>query len=366
MADTLFAHLALTFGKHPENLATEALGHVLRHSVAARAALHDLLLKFGVDVPSELSWVTQVGGKDDARPDLVGLSGDGEQPVVVEAKFWAGLTEHQPVTYLGRRGLRALVFVAPAARAVHLWDELRRRCAGNVPLDEVAAPLPGTRLADIAGKRLAFISWRTLVAAMMAAAEASEDRRAAADLGQLQGLCDRMDSEAFLPVTSEELTTHVYRRVVEFGALVDDVVAQLVERGAATTKGVRVSKGNGWYGRYLWLRGVGVLALCDVRKWNKYAATPLWLSVYGANWHQSAPQAAREALAKFEAATPQRMFIATDGFPTVPLFVPAGLDRDGVLSAVVEQAVEVGDLVAPLGVSGAAVEPPLGENDPGA
>lgn len=37
--------------------------------------------------------------------------------------------------------------------------------------------------------------------------------------GQLQGVCERMDGEAFLPVTIDDLTSGIYRRVLDFGRL---------------------------------------------------------------------------------------------------------------------------------------------------
>jgi hypothetical protein len=49
-----------------------------------------------------------------------------------------------------------------------------------------------------------------------------------------------MDATAFLPVTSEELTTQVFRRVVQFGELVDAVANVLSTKGVASTNGGRL------------------------------------------------------------------------------------------------------------------------------
>lgn len=357
MSDSLFAHLALAFTSHPETLATAALGYVLNRSHAARAAIRSLLAQSGIEVSENVTWATEVSGPDSARPDLVALDAEGGQPIVIEAKFWAGLTDNQPLTYLERPGVRALVFVAPAARSAHLWGELRRRCASKGPVRELA-PSADALIADIKGQKLVLVSWRALVAAMLARAESAGERQTAEDLSQLRGLCERMDTEAFLPVTSEELSSHAYRRVIEFGVMVDAVATKLVDLRVADITGLRNAHANGWYGRYLSLRGVGALLLCDVRKWMKYAGTPLWLSVYGTNWRQSSPQAVRQALAALEARHPPKMFIAGDGFPTVPLFVPVGVERDDVLKSVISQVLEVGELVAPLGAAGKVALPP--------
>lgn len=350
MADSLFAHLAFRFGSHPENLATDALAFILNRSRPARDAFRELLLALGAQLPDNLRWATQVAGEDSARPDLVGFDDHGAQPVLIEAKFWAGLTENQPVTYLERLPPGGvLVFVVPATRSVTIWAELRHRIseAGMVTQDTD----PATRAAHVAivgERRLALVSWRSVLATMLARTQGADDHGASADIAQLQALCDRMDTEAFLPVTSEELTSHAYRRVVEFGAIVDDVTNGLVASGVAVIKGYRSAAGSGWYGRYMRLRGASALFLCDVRKWMKYADTPLWCSVYGPNWRDSDPQLVRRALAPLEAAQPPRMFMANDGFPTVALRVPAGAERDDVIRVVTRQLAELGELIAPL------------------
>ena len=134
MADarkTLLARLAPMFGPQTENLAVEALGHILFGSEAARSALSELLQAGGAGIEQVSQVRTQVAGDEGTRPDLVGSDRDGEDRVLIEAKFWAGLTSKQPCGYLEQ--LRsapqpsALLFVAPALRMYSLWPELCRR-----------------------------------------------------------------------------------------------------------------------------------------------------------------------------------------------------------------------------------------------
>ena len=353
MDGTLVSHLAAKFAAHEENWATEALGYILGRSEHAREAVRVLLGELGITVPSSLLYQNQVTGDDSARPDLVGLD-DGKQRLVIEAKFWAGLTDHQPVTYLGRlpHDGGALLFVVPAARLELVWAELQRRCAAaGITMADGPTALTGTRTARSPdGRSLAIVSWRALLAPLGFRLETADDRGAKEDVAQLRGLCDRMDAVAFLPVTSEDLTSHRYRRVVEFGEIVDEVTTRLVSQGVAKTKGTRSAGANGYYGRYLILRGFPVFLICDIRKWMKYASTPLWLSVYGPRWRQSDRQAVRRVLAGLETTTPPRMFIAADGFPTVALLVPTGVERAAVVDRVVEQVLEVGALIEPLAV----------------
>jgi hypothetical protein len=154
-----------------------------------------------------------------------------------------------------------------------------------------------------------------------------------------------MDTDAFLPLMSDELTTQVYRRVIQFGNIVDDVAGLLIEKKLANTKGLRSAAANGYYGRYLSLKGVGVFLSCDIRKWMKFAPTPLWLSVYGMKWSRGNPAPLRQALAPLEMANPPSMFMAADGFPTVALFVPLGEGREHVVKSVLQQVENVATLL---------------------
>ncbi|MDE0393255.1 MAG: hypothetical protein OYK82_00605 [Gammaproteobacteria bacterium] len=74
---------------------------------------------------------TQANGEDGARRDLVGFDERGAERWLIEARFWAGLTENQTLSYLRRSASDggdscALLFVAPAVRRAPLWHELFR------------------------------------------------------------------------------------------------------------------------------------------------------------------------------------------------------------------------------------------------
>jgi hypothetical protein len=97
----MFGFLATRLSSHPENVAIKALAYVLRTSTPVSRAFEDHLRQV-VELPTRLHYVTQSSGDDGAIPDLAGLGSDGSTPLLIEAKFWAGLTNHQPVSYLRR------------------------------------------------------------------------------------------------------------------------------------------------------------------------------------------------------------------------------------------------------------------------
>lgn len=98
--ETLLSSLAFRFASHPENLAVEALAHILRASATARRAMVEAVTAAGLELPGELTFDTQVSSDGLGQPDLVGFDDKRRGVLIVEAKFWAGLTEHQPVSYL--------------------------------------------------------------------------------------------------------------------------------------------------------------------------------------------------------------------------------------------------------------------------
>ena len=97
---SILAEMALRFVDQREVLATAGLGHVLGASPTARQALRELLVDRGVDVPDDLAYRTEViEVGEEGRPDVVGTLGKSRH-VIVEGKFWATLTDAQPVGYL--------------------------------------------------------------------------------------------------------------------------------------------------------------------------------------------------------------------------------------------------------------------------
>ncbi len=97
---TLFAHIAPRLTDRIEDVAVEALGHILSNSEAARSALEETVGLGGAIVGPIDRVQTQVTDEEGARPDLVGFDDKGTKRVLIEAKFWAGLTPNQPNQYL--------------------------------------------------------------------------------------------------------------------------------------------------------------------------------------------------------------------------------------------------------------------------
>ena len=241
---SLLAHIVPMYGK-TELVATEALRYILQQSDAARKALESMMVTAGVEVGSLTRFETEVSGEEGERVDLVCYDEHGTKRVLIEAKFWAGLTDNQPNTYLASLSEdthSALLFVAPAQRIETLWPELCRRAEEQHNLmvtsdTPTSGQLRGVSV-DSNGHKMMLTSWRAILQQMESQASIAGDRAVLRDIEQLLGLTERMDSDAFLPIHSDELGQEFPRRMLNLGGLVDESVQRAVASGWADTTGL--------------------------------------------------------------------------------------------------------------------------------
>jgi hypothetical protein len=339
MPDTLFSQLAFRFATSPENLATEALRFVFDRSRSARRCFVRLLAQTGVELEDDYQFVTQAHGPDGAIPDLVGRTADGRQAILCEAKFWAGLTDAQPVSYLRRLAPEQsgiLLFIVPAKRTQRLWGELDRRCRdAKVEFDALSGATDNfcwSRAAS--GHVLALVSWSHLLDVLERELDAHGHTMIAADVRQLRGLCERMDSEAFLPLRNEELTGELGRRVVQFCDLVDLATDRLIEKGLASKQGLRASGSRASYGQYVRLGKIGAQLQFNAVAWTQWESTPIWLAIFDADWKRS--DHVLRALSAYERETPRRLF-ANDRAVYVPIFLLPRAEREDVVASMLDQ-----------------------------
>ena len=352
MADarkTLLARLAPMFGPQTENLAVEALGHILSGSEAARSALSELLQAGGAGVGQVAHVRTQDAGEG-GRPDLVGTDQNSKDRVLIEAKFWAGLTANQPCGYLERLKSApepsVLVFVAPARRLYSLWPELCRRSklSPDVAPSSDRQPIQSVGTGD--GRYLMLTSWRSLLGRMEAKVSDS-DSHTWRDIRQLQGLAEQQDREAFLPLRQEELGPQLPRRVIDLTGIVRDAVGRISRTEWVSTKGANMIGTATSYG--IWLtfpRAVEVFGKfgsyfgVSYGRWARDRDTPLWLVF------SNPPGDLRDKLEPLRDRSPPEL-IGTGKKLGVPIMLPVGKERGEVLDAVVERLEYIARLIAP-------------------
>lgn len=110
-----------------EDIASEGLTYILQRSKSARLAINKIIKSdCGLDF-EDLIFSTQNSGKNLERPDIPGFDANGKEVLILEAKFWAALTDNQPMEYLKRlKQNSALVFICPKPRVRPVFGELLR------------------------------------------------------------------------------------------------------------------------------------------------------------------------------------------------------------------------------------------------
>ena len=322
-----------------ENVATEALNFIINSSEAARSGLMKLLHGIDSDLPI-LRFQTQQTDEG-LRPDFWGL--DGKEPrVFIENKFWAGLTEGQPKEYLKLltryNQPTVLLLVVPEARLDSVWRELLQRIRlADMSLTEKE---PSSNIYRVAktniGPFLALTSWNKLLSAIEV--ELIDEPRTRNDLLQLRSLCDAADSDAFLPISAEELTNQRYPALIlQLNSVVQKVVEQGVNEKILLTEGLRPTHFWDSIGRYLsFYQAKHVYAWLGIRfrLWRQYGGTPLWLSFNNSDWGRGLE--IRPILEPW--AEKQGIFtIDKDNYFAISIDLATGQEMDTVVRGVLER-----------------------------
>jgi len=366
MKQSLFGHLAFGFSQSPENLATEALCYILDRSETAKKAFVRFISQADTTLSSNLKFETQIHTSSNSsdiskeesnnsgafRPDFAGKDNTNKYVVIGETKFWAGLTDNQPVTYLKNfPESSVLIFIAPSKRLSLLWPELIRRCKeSGLDYQQTTTVNDEFRFTTIGSyPTLAITSWRKIINAMQHAVEADSDTGTLSDILQLQGLCDRMDETAFLPIQSEELTSDIGRRILQYCDLVDEITETLVNSGVASTKGLQKASWSGVTLRSMVIHNYGCQLQFNSEFWVKYGRTPIWFNVKktGTGKYWSFAQEVKAGLIKFEMEEPPRLIQDGDSL-LVPLFIPTSAEKTEVMKSLLKQIQEVIDILATL------------------
>jgi len=345
--NTVFGHLALQFAMHPENLATEALGFILRHSMSASGAFTEFIRLAGVDCPEDLDYETQQVGVEQSIPDMKCRDEEGRLRVIVENKFWAGLTDNQPVTYIRELPTSVpgvVLFVVPEARIRIVWDELLSRCrAAEISLGNVRQHTHMTSVALDGKHYVAITSWGNLLRTLATATTSAGEIDSHSDIAQLQGLCKTMDEEAFLPLRGDELTNlEMARRIINYSDLPLDIATEAESRGYCSKKGFRATPLRYGSGIYIGIGAYTPWLGFDAEAWFRSGVSPLWVNF---SPRYSASSEIKERLLRFRTATPPRCFDFA-GQVSVPIFLTVGVEKHRIVEDAVRQIGELANELA--------------------
>lgn len=343
--DSLFGHLATKFGSGPEPIATESLYYVLQRSSEARRLLGTYIRTACPQLPVGLSLRAPTADEGGGVSDLVAVDANGSVRLVIHCTFWGGVSANVPAGQLEKLTDSGVVlFIAPLKRFVSLWAELSRRCreGGRELMSE---NLVGSNwiVGELAsGRSMALTSWQAVLEPIVVGLQQSGDQTAAADLLQIRGLADKLDADAFLPFSSEELTGGLGRRIVQLCEIVDTLATRLETEGTIDAKGQRPSGGpNGSYVRTFRMSGAGCRLVFNPSLWAAQGC-PLWIQLLGDDFKPSTELNQRAM--KFATRAKTLPFVNEWGtFFSLPL-VP-GMEKEPLIERVASMIRLIGQLM---------------------
>ena len=354
--DTVLSHIVTKrFSAEKENIATEVLAFILGSNQSAKKGMMKLLKAIAPTMP-DLVFKTQMQANiilpdvpdlnsktqmkvESIQPDMWGYQGDKPR-VYIENKFWAGLTENQPIAYLKHLSKYTqpsiLLVVVPEVREQTVWQELNRRLIKeDVSTIKTEAP-PGlvhTAKTSI-GPILAITSWTKLLAFLEL--ELADEPSARSDLLQLKALCDAEDNDAFAPLSAEEISDQrTPKLLLQLSAAVEGAVKLGTTKEILDTKKLMPQSSTERVGRYIWFNStpkIFVWVGINFILWKKYGRTPLWILFYPNELKKS--QAAKLLLEEWSAKNGN---FRHNNEIVIPIDLPTGEDKDEVIRSILDQ-----------------------------
>lgn len=279
---SLLAHLYPYFKGSQEDVATSSLGYILSSNEHINRAFTNHISKtLQTPIKEAYQYKCQAVGKNNERPDMAGYDTNGDEKILCESKFYAALTINQPNSYLKRlieeKGI-GLMFICPEVRKKGLWQEIL-----SFANEEFECNIISDFCVEVNGSiRLGITTWKDALNALEQVA-LSNAVNCVPDIKQLQGYCEQLDSEAFIPFNAEDFGINVAMKAERPFRLLDALVEALKNepKHEVSLKNLMASPFWSGYRRYIRIDGFCVNLEYDTNKWKKSdnKNTPFWISI---------------------------------------------------------------------------------------
>lgn len=290
MAYSLLAHLYPHIKGSQEDIATYSLQYLLVQSEELNRAFTRRVSEIlDVKLEDTLQYNCQATGDSDEkeRPDMAAKDKNGNEVILCEMKFYASLTQNQPGTYLKRlekENGKGLLFVCPENRKTNLWTKLKELCSGSV-IEEVSEIC-----ISVNGIKLGIITW-TEILNLLNKVASSVAIEYSADISQLEGYCSQLDSEAFIPFNSEDLSAEMSIKADRYYQVIDEVIELLcADKNLKTSKkGTKATGYRKGYTRSLYIDDFTITLNYDRDLWKlpSTVETPFWVAIRDGEWDQT-------------------------------------------------------------------------------
>lgn len=266
MQESLLSHITSNFITQYENVANSGMSYLLSKYSSARKVLQHIL---EID-PIPNNYITELSTNLNGRPDITGVDETGNKMVIIEGKFWANLTDNQPVNYLKELSKNGkLLFLAPDKRLHSLSLEIGKKLRAKDPRIELCSWVHFLNLIEIENNK-------------------NPDYQLASDLMQLKELCIKMDEEGMPPLSSSDLDPMNARLPYQFVNIIDECNQSLRVCKDFDFTGLKSTSTKYGYGFYFKGYDFSCNLYYSSKEWLiKDAHTPIWLSIQDENWKKN-------------------------------------------------------------------------------
>lgn len=288
MTKSLLAHLYPYIKGSQEDVATYSLQYLLMQSEKLNIKFTKMVAeKMNIKLENKLQYLCQVSGESEEmeRPDMVGLDSEKNEVVLFEMKFYASLTQNQPNTYIKRLMInkgKGLIFICPEARKTILWDKLKELC------DDKSFEEIDDFCIETSGIRLCITTWSEIIKNLKDST--SSDENIYSDILQLEGYCNKMDSDAFIPFCGEDLSAKWAIKEQRYYDIIDEVSNLLFTEKTVkcSKKGSTNANKYGYAVRFV-IKGFYCELLYDRLMWKnpETEETPFWIAISNKNREQT-------------------------------------------------------------------------------
>ena len=323
-----------------EDIASDGLKHILQNSVFAKNYLKtSIFAKTNIELP-ELNYTNQISKSELGRTDISGLDINGDEILIIEAKFWASLTENQPISYLKRLQENSiLLFVCPTLRKNSLFIELKKKLSEeNIQFTPDDLTL---KLVLENGKQILVQSWNEILEPIKEILKENNQNRLVSDIDQIIGFCEVIDSNSFIPLSENDLSPEIGRKISSYYFLVDEVINELSKN--ENYKQDRLTEGKpareaGYY-KYRKYKNYGITFGINFSYWTQFADTPFWLKITELDFKQS--ENLKFNLRKISTNLTNQIFENNLDELFYPIYPPKFSDKDKVVREMTNQIVEI-------------------------
>ena len=266
-----------------EDIASEGLAYILNSSLFARNTLCNFISNcIGIDYEN-INYLTQNIGKNQERPDISGIDKYGIEKIIIEAKFWASLTENQPNEYLNRLNEEStLIFICPKLREASLINEIETRISHVDQKYSIK-----NNIFELDNQKYIIItSWNEILILLKDKLIENNERILVSDIDQLIGFCEIIDNYSFLPIKDADLSPSIAKRINSYCDILDKITDKLRIELKANTTGLKATGQKFGYTRYIKINNYGFAIEVNMKMWELNMDTPFWIVIRDKSWKQ--------------------------------------------------------------------------------